>query len=339
MNNAIVVNYTNPFRDAITNPSTCETVSFNEEDKLLRIVDNVTSKVIDYGALYEFTNFERQVDFTAAAITLADTTAFSVIVGLQIGTMANQFLHLGLEKIPFLWIVPTVLKVVAAPLSFFFIGAGLIEGFAELIQIKRTIELLQVVQKGAEPMEKLAWFRAHYFSLTSKESEHTSTYINRWLPNLTKQQKAERFDRIAFKILKIKYEQLENRIKPKLAEAIKTQLGIGVKELANKTTAEMGISRLEANFQAMEKQAKIKIISHTLLIIAITIGLIGSIAATGGFSSIPLMVCIAVVIITLLTTKFLIDKGVINRAAIDLYDRLDRLNLLLKETKPQVLAD
>ena len=164
---------------------------------------------------------------------ILDTSVSTATIGMQTAVVVYKFF--SQQKIPIFEEIPPLLKIIALPCSIVFFVLGVLEGFTEFVSLKRVISFVQHIESQPEdPLSQLNYIKTHYFSLTPKYVTKIKTFIDNTLSDLPKNEKAKHFDRIAQKVLQVRFEGLKRRITPGLGEEVATQLNIIITDLQSR---------------------------------------------------------------------------------------------------------
>jgi hypothetical protein len=314
--------YYNPFKEKSYKTVQSDSVTLEEtRSNIIKLADRL---FMGWACLFH-RNIEKQIDLAGVCATVLDwaTTSFFIVAKAYI--FLDYFIPTGIS--------PTKMIKFSQLLSLTsgsaFLGFGLIRGFVELANLKRTALLLKNLHKsGKTPFQKLNWIKSHYFNLRQRDIVQIKKYIDKDYANIPLHQKAEKFDAIARLILRNRFHQLESRIMPPLAKKV----GIELRNVMEGLKSYNPIARYKATIKAenliesISRQAKNKIVVHAFSLVGIAITIISMSILLSGFVCPPFFITMTCLSILFMLLSILVSKGTLDK-------EVDMLHKSLKEIK------
>ncbi len=169
------------------------------------------------------------------------------------------------------------------------------------------------------------------------------------MPNKSKEAKAQRFDSIAEKAMKIKYQSLKRRLTPKLADEVRKEMASLETNLSswNPLTRRSASARAKHLMESITLQAQNKVFVHFLALVAISISVISMAILLGGISAPVLFGFLGAFSAILLGVAFLVNRLDISKAVenyqealpVSLYQQFSkRLFSIYEEWAPELFS-
>lgn len=295
---------------------------------------NLTNRIVHWGEKHLFRDFEQETDFAGKATKILDNGVVAVVGTMEGVVLTHHLFHFKMGKLPVLRSFPTLLKIITLPIKTLFLGFSIVEGITEginLHRVKKFLSRLEALKRN--PLAQFEWIKREYFTLTEKEERKIQEYIEKAIPMFSSEQKEVQFDRIAEKVLKIKFQRLKRRITSKLAKEMVKEMPQIIQNLESTIPRIQvnGEKRAEILLSSLTRQAKNKILVHTLGMIAIGISLLSLSLFLAGIPAGFFFTLMGILSFLIVACCFAIDKGIIEREGEKLYDALDHFNLHVKE--------
>lgn len=301
-----------------------------EDDSLIDFANRVT----EWGKTLLFNDYEKQLDFSGKVARILDWSTLFTVGSMQAILITERLFHYNITHLPVFKAFPTLLKILTLPTAIFFLVMTIFEGFVELVNLRRAGQLLYHLRiRQKDPLAQLQWVKEHYFTLDQKEGKKIEVYIEQTMPLLSQVEKARRFEQIAHKALRLKYEGLKRRISPGLAEEVLSQIHTISKDLESfsPVTKAKAAQRAEVLMKSLTRQTKNKILVHVLGVTALGITLISLSVFLAKVTTTAFFAIMGAMSISLTVLSFLINKGTVAKETEKLYDKLEKFNLQVKE--------
>ena len=298
------------------------------KDPIIEFAD----RIVNWGISFLFKDAEKAVDFIGFTAAAADSGASTVAATMQGAVYADKIFHFNIPNhASFLNEIPRFLKIILGPTAIVLFVLGIIEAFVEILHLRRMSRFLNHIEiEEQNPLIQLEWIKNRYFSINHKVAKKIQAYVEGKFPTLSNAQKGEHFERIAEKMLQIKFNCLERRLTPALAKEVSTQLNIILQDLKSSDVEVQKSATLRAQvlMKSVTAQAKTTIAIHTLCLIAITLTLFSFICVfVGILSSGPILIAIGVFSSCLLFLAFVLRKTSLSKEVGRLYDNLMEVKL------------
>jgi hypothetical protein len=203
------------------------------------------------------------------------------------------------------------------------------EGVIEFLQLRRSASFLASIEKRKEdPIKAMQWVKKKYFTLSADESQKIYKYLEKSAPNLPRRVKAERFDEIAEKALKVKFDTLKRRVSAGVAEEVREQLNVieqGAKSFLPYKRTE-AFNRADILVRSLSKQAKNRILIHAIAMMALVCTIVSMSVFLAGVAGGPFFMIMGATAVSLLVLSLLMDKGIFAREGEKVYDKLAQIN-------------
>lgn len=305
---------------------------FCPKDDLLAMADRIT----EWGKVLLIRNMEKRIEFTEHAAHFLDWSTFAFITSLEVTLVADQFFKFGsyIE-----WIyhhIPEILHITHTPARILGGALNIVEMGIEFISLRRSQRFHRAFKSMEnDPNMQIKWLKETYFTLNEPEGAKIKDYIDQTMPQLTGYEKAERFERIAEKALRVKFDALGRRISKHLSHELIEKIEPISREMNSwwPQTRAKGIEKAQVLMQSIEEHAKWKTVVHALAIVAISISLVGLVL---GFAALPLgagLMAIEGLSALIFILSFIADKVVLKRELKKMGTQLDQLNLIVEAPK------
>jgi hypothetical protein len=322
-------NYHNPYKDELFVIEDSPTHG-NENFHIHKWAEKITNSVLNILFAHDY---EKRIDIIGIGAKYSNWGVTATVGFLQASLAACNYFRWHIEHIKFIRHFPWIITIIGIPTSIFFLAVGSVQVLAEAVRLKRVSLMLYQMEKNETPLHKIEWIQKKFFSLSKSESQRIYTYIESFLPHLTKEKKQQRFDKIAVKVLNTRYENLKRRISPTLALSVKDQLSEVLKELNSDDPAvrQKGEKRAEILIHSVTKQAKVQIVVHLIGITAIALSMISTACSFAGLFGLLGTVSFGLASTGLALLQLSIEKGKIEMAAEKLYEKLIQHELYVSQ--------
>lgn len=294
-------------------------ISQKTGDAFVDFADRIT----DWGKNLLFQDYEKQIEIVGKGATVLDWGIYIPIAALEGSVIANNLFHL--QALPIFETFSTLYETLVVPGTTVLIGLAFVEGFAEVANLKRAKGLVKKMEeRKSDPLVQLEWIKKRFFTLHPKEGEKIASFIEFVMPRKTQAAKAKRFDSIAEKAMKIKYQTLKRRLTPKLADEVRKEMSAIGTDLKswNPLTRRSATQRAKYLMETVTLQAKNKMFIHFLAVVAISLSALSMALLVAGISAPILFGFIGSLSVLLLGVAFLVNRIDISKAVEHYYDSL-----------------
>lgn len=285
--NELAINNQNPL---IINS---ELIHSGENNLDLRPRSNyIVDKVIEWGQLRLFNDPEKGLRKGYRVITLLDNSLFAVVGFVQVAAFLDALFHINLDAIKEWTKLVLFLRIIAVPITIFFLAFAVFEGAVESIQLSWTWRLQKnLTNTERSTLDKMKWIERHYFAISKKQEKKIERFIeNNGLQGEAKEKALNKFHATA---LDIKYRSLKQRLNKQLAERIRTELPDLLKGMqsSNSEIQKAATEKGDLLLNAIVKRADKVIAIHIIALSALLLTAISMLGLLTGFAS-PLVVTI-----------------------------------------------
>lgn len=315
--------YYNPFRAESYKTLQPDSVTRDETDSnIIKLADRF---FMGWACLFH-SDIEKQVDLAGRVATALDWGTFAFVGVAEAYIFLDRFAPTGTSTIKMMRF-SHLLSITSAAA---FLGFGLVEGFVEVANLKRTALLLKNLhESGKTPLEKLNWIKTHYFSLRERDVVEIKKYINKAYADIPVHQQAEKYDAIAHLILRNRFRQFGSRITHSLAKKVGLELNGVMKGLNSYNPIERYKATIKAEklIESIDRQAKNKIVVHAFVLVAITITIISMVILLAGVVCPPFFITMTTLSALFMLVSILVSKGTLDREVDMLHKSLEEIKL------------
>lgn len=288
INNNTSILYFNPYTEfalaesridnevpTLKSPSRDSRTTTSPKYSVIDEIHTLAEKTAVMGKTLIFKDYESELDFIGKSAGILDLSAGGIVGGMQGALFLNSFSKSAVLS-HFIYFSP-LLKAISPGLLSFSIILGGIEEIFELVQIYRSRQFLDYINKQKEqPLDQLLFLKDKFFSIDDTEEKKITLFIEKNLSDAPILEKAARFDLVAEKILALKFASLARRITPRFAIEVKNDLPhlITKIESLNSKIRQSGIEQTQYLMESISKQSRKKIINHTIGLCSVTFSLI-----------------------------------------------------------------